>query len=114
MLRGEVWLIDLDPAVGAEMRKTRPAVIVSSDRIGILPLKVVVPLTEWKERYSGAPWFIKVEPGRNSGLDKTSAADTFQVRSVAQQRFVRKVGLLSAPTMTAVSAALAEVLEIGP
>ena len=114
MLRGEVWLIDLDPAVGAEMRKTRPAVIVSSDRIGILPLKVVVPLTEWKERYSGVPWLIKVEPDRNSGLDKTSAADTFQVRSVAQQRFVRKIGLLSAPTMTAVSAALAEVLEIGP
>jgi len=62
----------------------------------------------------GAPWFIQVEPDQNSGLDKTSAADTFQVRSVAQQRFVRRIGLLSAPTMTAISAALAEVLEIGP
>ena len=51
MLRGEVWLISLDPTVGAEIRKTRPAMIVSEDAIGVLPLRVVVPLTEWKERY---------------------------------------------------------------
>ena len=44
MRRGEVWLINLDPAVGAEIKKTRPAVIVNDDAIGILPLKVKMPL----------------------------------------------------------------------
>lgn len=39
MRRGEVWLINLDPTVGAEIKKTRPAVIVNDDAIGILPLK---------------------------------------------------------------------------
>jgi len=46
VLRGEVWLINLDPTVGQEIRKTRPAVIVSDDSVGVLPLKVIVPLTE--------------------------------------------------------------------
>jgi len=48
MRRGEIWLINLDPTVGAEIRKTRPAVIVNDDAVGILPLKVIVPITDWK------------------------------------------------------------------
>ena len=55
MRRGEIWLINLDPTVGAEIKKTRPAVVVSDDAIGVLPLKVIVPVTEWKERYAIAP-----------------------------------------------------------
>ena len=46
MRRGDVWLINLDPTVGAEIKKTRPAVIVNDDAVGILPLKVIVPITE--------------------------------------------------------------------
>jgi mRNA interferase MazF len=46
MRRGEIWLINLDPTIGAEIRKTRPAVIVNDDAVGILPLKIVVPVTE--------------------------------------------------------------------
>jgi mRNA interferase MazF len=47
MRRGEVWLINLDPTVGSEIQKTRPAVIVNDDAIGILPLRVIVPITAW-------------------------------------------------------------------
>lgn len=54
MLRGEVWLINLDPTLGSEIKKTRPAVIVNDDAIGILPLKVIVPITDWKDHYSVA------------------------------------------------------------
>jgi len=43
MQRGDVWLINLDPTLGSEIRKTRPAVIVNDGAIGILPLKVIVP-----------------------------------------------------------------------
>ena len=45
MRRGEVWFINLDPTIGAELKKTRPAVIVNDDAVGLLPLKVIVPLT---------------------------------------------------------------------
>ena len=113
MRRGEVWLINLDPTVGAEIKKTRPAVIVNDDAIGILPLKVIVPITEWKDRYAVAPWLVRLEPDTENGLDKPSAADTFQVRSVAQERFVRQLGKLSNTAMREITRALAVVLSIG-
>jgi PemK-like, MazF-like toxin of type II toxin-antitoxin system len=50
MRRGEIWTINLSPTLGAEMQKTRPAVIVNDDEVGILPLKVIVPITDWKDR----------------------------------------------------------------
>lgn len=112
MRRGEVWLINLDPSLGAEIEKTRPAVIVSHDRIGLLPLRVIVPLTHWQERYAVAPWLIKIEPTLTNGILKPSAADTFQVRSVATQRFVKKLGELSAVEMESITQGLATVLVI--
>jgi mRNA interferase MazF len=52
MKQGEIWLINLDPTVGSEIQKTRPAIIVNDDVIGKLPLKVIVPITDWKDRYA--------------------------------------------------------------
>jgi len=112
MRRGEVWLINLDPTIGAEIKKTRPAVIVNDDAIGILPLRVIVPITEWKDRYAIAPWMVRLEPDAENGLDKSSAADAFQVRSVAQERFVRQLGRLSDTAMREIARALAVVLSI--
>ena len=114
MLRSEVWLINLDPTVGAEIKKTRPAVIVNDDAIGALPLRVIVPITDWKERYAIAPWIVRLEPEVDNGLSKTSAADAFQVRSVSQERFVRRIGRLQKATMQEVTKALAIVLSIEP
>ncbi len=94
MNRGEIWLINLDPTVGAEIKKTRPAVVVNDNAIGILPLRIIMPLTEWKEHYAVAPWMVQVLPDSQNGLAITSAADAFQVRSVAQERFVRPLGRL--------------------
>ena len=112
MRRGEIWHINLDPTIGAEIKKTRPAVIVSSDAVGVLPLKVIVPLTDWKDRYGIARWMVAVEPSVQNGLDKPSAADTFQVRSLAQERFVRRLGQMEDEHMSGIAQALALVLEI--
>jgi mRNA interferase MazF len=112
MRRGEVWFINLDPTIGAEITKTRPAVIVNDDAIGILPLRVIVPITAWQDRYSAAPWMVRLEPDAENGLEKPSAADAFQVRSVARERFVRRLGELPAKAMQEISAALAIVLSI--
>ena len=51
MKQGQIWQINLSPTVGAEIKKKRPAVIINDDAIGILPLKVIVPITEWKDRF---------------------------------------------------------------
>lgn len=112
MRRGEIWLINLDPTVGAEIRKTRPAVVVSDNAVGILPLKVIVPITDWKDRYAIAPWMVRLEPDRTNGLSKPSAADAFQVRSVAQQRFTQRRGSISDDELRQITKALATVLKI--
>lgn len=112
MRRGEVWLINLDPTTGAELKKIRPAVIVSDDAMGLLPLKVIVPLTAWQEHYRQAPWLVYIAPTAANGLDKPSAADTFQVRSLSQERLVRRLGQLMATDLKNISSALALVLSI--
>ena len=110
--RGEVWLLNREPTLGAEMKKTRPVVMLSHDRLGVLPLRVIVPLTQWQERYAVAPWMIKIEPTVANGILTPSSADTFQVRSVATQRFVKKLGELSAVEMESIAQGLATVLVI--
>ena len=112
MLRGEVWLINLDPTVGSEIRKTRPVIIVNDNDVGILPLKVIVPVTEWKERYRSAPWMVELIPSAQNGLSKNSAADAFQVRSVSNQRFVKKLGNVSTIIMAEIAEALSAVLSL--
>ena len=114
MQRCEIWRINLDPTVGAEIKKTRPAVIVSDDAIGILPLKVIVPITAWQDRYAVAPWMVRLEPDVENNLDVPSAADTFQVRSVSQIRFVSHVGRVSESALQDIERALAVVLHIAP
>ena|SRR5271157_2244473 len=99
MKQGEIWLINLDPTTGAEIKKTRPAVIVNDNALGKLPLKIIVPLTDWKPKYKIAPWLVRVDTDIKNGLNKTSAADCFQVRSVSENRFVRKIGDLNVNLM---------------
>jgi mRNA interferase MazF len=110
MIRGEIWTLNLDPTVGAEIRKTRPVVIVSHDDIGILPLRVIVPVTDWKDRYSSVIWMVKLNASQETGLQKVSAADAFQVRSVSEERFVRRLGQVSNNDLESITEALSIVL----
>lgn len=109
--RGEIWLVSLDPTIGAEIRKTRPVVVVSSDAIGTLPIKLVAPLTEWKDYLAQNIWHVKVMPDSMNRLDKTSAVDTLQLRGVDTQRFIQKVGSISSSVMRSIVAAIASVIE---
>lgn len=53
--RGEVWHVRFDPAVGAEIQKTRPAVVISVDEVGVLPLRIIVPITGWQTAFANRP-----------------------------------------------------------
>jgi mRNA interferase MazF len=112
MNRGEIWLVRLDPTVGTEISKTRPAVIVNDNAIGILPLKVIVPITDWKKTFVTRPWMVCLEPDSRNGLSKSSGVDAFQVRSVSETRLIKYLGQVSDPTMRLISEALAIVLAI--
>jgi mRNA interferase MazF len=91
----EIWLVNLDPTIGAEIKKTRPCVILNNDAIGVLPLKVIAPITDYKPRYKNVPWMVKLSPNDMNNLDKISVIDLFQVRSVSKERLVRKIGEIS-------------------
>ena len=84
--QGDIWLISLDPAIGSEIKKTRPAVVVNDNALGKLPLKVIVPLTDWKEKYGSVPWMVRISPDSVNRLSKESSADCFQLRSVSVDR----------------------------
>jgi mRNA interferase MazF len=112
MKQSEVWLINLEPTIGAEIKKTRPAIIVNDNSLGKLPLKIIVPITDWKEHYEVAPWMIKINPDINNGLSKVSSADCFQIRSVSQERLIKKIGVVSEPIMNEIRSGLSKTLSI--
>ncbi|NTW12278.1 MAG: type II toxin-antitoxin system PemK/MazF family toxin [Anaerolineales bacterium] len=111
MKRGEIWLVNLDPTIGSEIKKTRPAVIISSDLVGILPLKVIVPFTDWKDRYASASWMVRIDPDDRNGLGKPSASDGLQVRSVSQQRLVKRLGVLTPLQVAQIVQAVVNVFQ---
>ena len=111
-MRGEIWLVDLDPSVGDEMKKTRPVIVVSTNYIRGLDLRIVVPTTTWRVLFEGKFWFVKLEATAVNGLDSLSAANTFQVKSLSTQRFRRKLGCLSAADMENVEEVLKLVMEL--
>jgi mRNA interferase MazF len=105
--RGEVWTISFDPSVGAEIRKTRPAVVASVNTIGRLPLRIVVPLTDWQSAFAHLPWFVYLRASVGNGLSKDSGADAFQVKSVSKSRFARYLGTITSTEIDSIASAVA-------
>lgn len=102
MRRGEVRLVDLDPARGAEADKRRPAVIVSSDAANSAAARLgrgvltVVPVTSNVQRVYP---FQVLLPAGSGGLSQDSKAQAEQVRAIAVERIGDRLGTLAAPSM---------------
>lgn len=93
--RGEIWLVDLNPTRGQEMQKTRPAVVISSDVFNPIPLRIAIPITSWQAKFSDRLFMVRIEATEENGLDRDSAGNVLQVRSIATERFVRCLGQVS-------------------
>lgn len=106
-VRGEIWRIRFDPAEGDEIKKVRTAVVISENAIGRLRLKIVVPITEWKPRYTALPWFVYLSATPRNGLTKESRADAFQVKSVSETRFMGRLGELTDSQLDEIANAIA-------
>jgi mRNA interferase MazF len=105
--RGELWLVSFDPTRGSEIQKTRPAVVLNVDTVGRLPLRIVVPITDWKAHYAELVWFTHIAPIPSNGLTKDSGADAFQIKSVSVDRFLEKLGSLEAAQLEDIAASIA-------
>lgn len=109
--RAEIWQVNFDPTIGAEIQKIRPAIVISSDAVGALPIKLVAPLTTWSASFLGKIWLVKIIPDTNNKLIQGSAVDTLQIRCVDVRRFIRKMGSVSPMVMEEIAAAIAIVVE---
>ncbi len=109
--RGKIWIVNLEPTKGAEIQKTRPVVVVGSDGLGKLPLRLIAPITGWKSEFESNIWHIKIEPNSMNHLNKISAVDVLQLRGIDIQRFVSRMGITSAQKMEEIATAISAVVE---
>lgn len=87
-------------------------VIVGSNAINVLPLRLVVPLLEWKEIHQNVPWMVRVTAGSWIKKGSTYTADALQVRSIAVDSLAQRVGSVSAEEFLLILLALRNVFEI--
>ena len=109
--QGEVWLVEFYPKVGSEITKQRPAIVVSHDEIGRLPLKTIVPITDWKPNYSHYPWILPISNDSSNGLSKLSAIDCFQIKNFSNERFVKKLGAINSEILENIHRTIIKTLK---
>jgi len=103
--RGDIWLVNLDPTLGHEIKKARPAVIIQND-VGntFSPITIIAPLTSQhlETMYPFEALVLK----NHSGLDKDSKALLNQIRAVDKKRLVKKLGKVDVSTLEKIDEAV--------
>lgn len=108
MKRGEIWEIDCDSKSGT----TSPVILISVDSLAALPVRIIIPVSEWKDRYEVAPWMVQLIPDELNHLKTAACADALQVRLVSTQRLLGQVGIISEGKIKEIESALSEVMGI--
>ena len=103
--RGDIWLVNLDPTIGNEIKKSRPAVIIQNDLGNKLsPIILIAPLTsQHLERVNPIEVLVLCA---QSGLAKDSKALLNQIRAVDKQRLVKRLGKMNETTLEKINDAL--------
>ncbi len=104
--RGEVWWVNLDPTVGSEIKKTRPCVVIGTNVLNARRRTIViVPLSSSPQ--PAPPLLVPV-----SCAGRSAMAVSDQIRAVAMERLVRRMGELSTADLNALEEALCVILEL--
>jgi len=99
--RFEIWLINLDPTLGSEIRKTRPCVVISPDEMRSLNTVIIAPLTSKGFEF---PMRLHINFEGKNGLILCD-----QIRAVDKRRLVKKLGELKASTCKSLCGLLQEM-----
>lgn len=101
--RFDVYLIELDPVIGSEIKKTRPCVIVSPNEMNCLKTVLIAPMTT---KGFHAPSRVELE-----FQDKTGLVLLDQLRAVDKSRLVKKLGTIDAKAQKKISSTLVDMFE---
>ncbi len=102
--RGEVWIVNLDPAVGAEIKKRRPALVISNDLNNRYAATVtVLPITDKGEKVY--PFEVPLS-AQEAGLDKASKIKCQQIRTIDKGRLIKSLGIVSDERLRQIQQAL--------
>lgn len=103
--RGDVWLVNLDPTIGHEIRKSRPAIVIQND-IGnkYSPITIIAPLTS--QSLEKVYPFEVLLAKKNSGLEKDSKVLLNQIRAIDKRRLLRRFGKIDSEILNKVDEAI--------
>lgn len=109
-LRGEIWLVDLNPVKGHEQAGRRPGLVMSVDLFNKGPagLVVVLPITT---KAKGIPFHVETTD-LNSGLARQSFIKCEDIRSISKERLIQKIGTVSPETMASVEDRIRILLQL--
>jgi len=104
--RGEIYLTALDPTLGREIQKTRPALVIQNDVSNRLSdISIVAPTTS-TVRFPLNPVHVLLAADENTGLSVTSVALLNQIRAVDRLRFVKRLGEIDEQTLERIDEAI--------
>src|ERR1700761_3356083 len=97
--RGEIYLAALDPTVGREIKKTRPALVIQNDIANEHAGTTIVAPVTWTIRLPLSPVHVLLESGRGTGLVAPSVALLNQIRTLDRRRLIKRLGKIDLATM---------------
>ena len=106
--RGEIWLVNFNPAQGSEQKGIRPALVIQND-VGneVSPVTIVAAISSLIKAY---PINVEIKPSE-SGLERDSVVKLNQIRTIDKKRLIRKLGEVNFSKMKTVNSSL--MLSLG-
>ncbi len=107
--QSEIWQVYFDPFVGSEQAGNRPAIVVSGNTMNkYFNVLLVCPLTSSLKNYKGHPI---IKPSPENGLQATSEALVFHIRSISKKRFKKKIGQINQNELDKIKNTLNKLLD---
>ena len=107
MLQKDIYLVGLDPVKGREQRGERPAVIISGNTMNKnLGVFIICPISSKIKNYAGC---VKVSKNKTNKLSEDSEIITFQIRAIAKERMIKKIGEITSEQLKEILYSLNEI-----
>ncbi len=110
--RGEIYLVDWNPARGSEQAGQRPALILQNDianEVSSYPVTIICAVSS---KLKGYPSMVRVQPSEENGLTQISEVNTAQLMTIQKDRLLTRIGYLRGAEMKAVEDKLAYMLNL--